>query len=86
MRGPRLSVLDLTATLTRTLVVPTDGRLPEDVVDGVRVSQWSHYVERLVAAKRKIDERIEELGGAGTEMVRSSAQVTIVRLADLGTI
>jgi sorting nexin-25 len=42
---------------------PADGKSLDDEVDGVKVSEWIDYIERLYSAKRKADRRIGKLGG-----------------------
>ncbi|GAA6034337.1 hypothetical protein JCM8097_002675 [Rhodosporidiobolus ruineniae] len=46
----------------------TEGKNPNDEVQGVKVSEWIDFIERLHSAKRKVDRRIVQLGGE----VRSS--------------
>jgi len=47
-----------------------DGKESEDMVDGVKVAEWIDYIARLNSAKRKIDKRIDHLGGNSAEIVR----------------
>lgn len=49
--------------LTPCCAFEPDGRQLGETVDGVPVAQWIDYIERLYAAKRKIDKRISKLGG-----------------------
>ncbi|GAA5905254.1 Mdm1p [Sporobolomyces salmoneus] len=51
----------------------TEGRTPEEIVEGVKIAQWNDYIDRLQTAKRKIDQRIEELGGTSGETRRAQA-------------
>ncbi|GAA5865678.1 hypothetical protein JCM3774_004963 [Rhodotorula dairenensis] len=61
---------DVTAQIRRAKSV-TDGRQLGESVDGVSVAQWIDYIERLYAAKRKIDKRIHKLGGGSTGLPRA---------------
>lgn len=40
------------------------------MVEGIKVAQWIDFIERLYTAKRKIGQRIEELGGDSGTTVR----------------
>ncbi|GAA5909872.1 hypothetical protein JCM6882_002038 [Rhodosporidiobolus microsporus] len=41
----------------------TDGKNLDEEIDGVKVAEWIDFIERLYAAKRKLDRRIVKLGG-----------------------
>lgn len=49
-----------------------DGKELDDVVDGVKVAEWIDFIERLYTAKRKIDKRIDKLGGNQGLSVRTA--------------
>ncbi|GAA5943128.1 hypothetical protein JCM10213_006220 [Rhodosporidiobolus nylandii] len=53
---------DLTGQIRKAKSL-TDGKNLEEVVDGVKVTDWVDYIERLYSAKRKVDRRIAKLGG-----------------------
>ncbi|GAA6009459.1 hypothetical protein JCM11491_003565 [Sporobolomyces phaffii] len=63
---------DVTAQI-RKAKSSTDGKHPEEIVDGAKVSHWLSFIERLDGAKRKITARIEDLGGHGAEARRTQA-------------
>ncbi|BGP30845.1 tRNA (guanine-N(7)-)-methyltransferase (tRNA(m7G46)-methyltransferase) [Rhodotorula toruloides] len=53
---------DVSGQIRRAKIL-TDGKELDDVVDGVKVADWIDFIERLYTAKRKIDKRIDKLGG-----------------------
>ncbi|GEM06713.1 phoX domain-containing protein [Rhodotorula toruloides] len=53
---------DVSGQIRRAKVL-TDGKELNEVVDGVKVAEWVDFIERLYTAKRKIDKRIDKLGG-----------------------
>ncbi|GAA5881406.1 hypothetical protein JCM16303_000166 [Sporobolomyces ruberrimus] len=80
---------DVTAQI-RKAKSSTDGKSPDEVVEGVKVAQWIDFIERLYTAKRKIGQRIEELGGdSGTTRRHHAASIydsqagTVFRLRDI---
>ncbi|BGO97035.1 PhoX domain-containing protein [Rhodotorula toruloides ATCC 204091] len=53
---------DVSGQIRRAKIL-THGKELDDVVDGVKVAEWIDFIERLYTAKRKIDKRIDKLGG-----------------------
>ncbi|GAA6062804.1 hypothetical protein JCM10212_006165 [Sporobolomyces blumeae] len=77
------------STQIRKAKALVDGKAPEDTVEGVKVAAWLVFIERLVSAKRAIEQRIAELGGQTGEARRPYAATldgscpVAVRLVDI---
>ncbi|GAA6001982.1 hypothetical protein JCM10207_003023 [Rhodosporidiobolus poonsookiae] len=74
---------DVTGQIRRAKAM-TDGKALDELVDDVRVAEWIDFVERLYAAKRKVDRRIVKLGGTVGSSRASIAPVQAGQVASFG--